>query len=393
MSTEFPDAPSEVTPATRGYEDGVTRDDVTAGDMGKMALQEGMGAFALESSFFLQAVADRLGMGATDFSCLTVLLVEGPAPAGRLAQRTGLTTGAITGLIDRLERAGWVRRVADPTDRRRVIVEAVTARAGELRPIMDPILRAAAEVQAGFDAAEQDAILRFVERSVDMLGRQVGQLRGVGLDGQQGAGPADDGVVRVARNGVAEGQLGVHGTGTEVRISVEDLGGTLCRVDFGDKPASVTAHGGRVDVSHGGRGRWRSRDNRGVIVLHRDVRWDLALRGGASRVDIDMRGGRLVAIGISGGASTVSLALPAPLGVVPIRLSGGASRVRVTRPAGVAVSAQVRGGAISVKVDGETVAAGGRGMGIRAVGRDGYEFDIRGGASSVEVVEESLSDE
>src|SRR5918997_6772224 len=69
---------------------------------------------------FHSAVADRLGVSATDVKCYTILRQTGPLTAGELAERVSLTTGAITGVIDRLERAGLVRRAADPHDRRRV---------------------------------------------------------------------------------------------------------------------------------------------------------------------------------------------------------------------------------------------------------------------------------
>ena len=63
---------------------------------------------------FHQAIADRLGMHLTDHKCAEILLRSGPLTAGDLAQRTGLTTGAIMGVIDRLEKAGFVRRGKDP---------------------------------------------------------------------------------------------------------------------------------------------------------------------------------------------------------------------------------------------------------------------------------------
>jgi DNA-binding MarR family transcriptional regulator len=72
---------------------------------------------------FDQAVADAIGLNRTDMRCLDVIQREGPVPAGRLADETGLTTGAITTVLDRLERGGFARRVRDPNDRRRVLVE------------------------------------------------------------------------------------------------------------------------------------------------------------------------------------------------------------------------------------------------------------------------------
>jgi DNA-binding MarR family transcriptional regulator len=72
---------------------------------------------------FDQAVADALGINRTDMRCLDVLEHAGPLTAGELAARTGLSSGAMTTAIDRLERAGYARRVRDQDDRRRVLVE------------------------------------------------------------------------------------------------------------------------------------------------------------------------------------------------------------------------------------------------------------------------------
>jgi DNA-binding MarR family transcriptional regulator len=72
---------------------------------------------------FDQAVADALGLNRTDMRCLDVLEREGSVTAGRLAEETGLTSGAMTTALDRLERVGYIRRVRDVGDRRRVLVE------------------------------------------------------------------------------------------------------------------------------------------------------------------------------------------------------------------------------------------------------------------------------
>lgn len=79
---------------------------------------------------FDQAVADALGLNRTDMRCLDVLQREGPISAGRLAEATGLTSGAMTTALDRLERAGYARRVRDQDDRRRVLVE-MTSKAAQ----------------------------------------------------------------------------------------------------------------------------------------------------------------------------------------------------------------------------------------------------------------------
>jgi DNA-binding MarR family transcriptional regulator len=397
MSNGFSGSETEPEPTSEGYDEGVT-------GLSRL-LAEHMRAFSLESSFFLQAVGDRLGMASPDFACLTLLLIEGPVSAGALAERTGLTTGAITGLIDRLERGGWVRRTADPADRRRVIVEPLLARAAALRPLFDPMLREAAEVEQHFDADERGAIVDFIEQSTEMLSAQVRRLREVlesepsgrrEPEGPVGASDPDPtgagdrhgrpGVTWVARRGRLDAYLGVSVGGTDLRIRVDDLADNLCAVDFGDRPAVVTAHDGRVEVSRSGRGRWRSRRSGAEIVLHSGVSWEIALRGGASRLDIDLGAGRLTSLSIAGGANSVHLVLPRPTSLVAVHLSGGASQVSASRPAGVPVSARVRGGAVRVTVDGVSLTSAGGKATLGRAADIGYAFDINGGASSVEVV-------
>src|SRR5262249_12256587 len=69
-----------------------------------------------------QVSAERIGINATDLNCLNILALSGHLTAGELARRTGLTTASITGVLDRLEDAGFVRRQRDSQDRRRGVV-------------------------------------------------------------------------------------------------------------------------------------------------------------------------------------------------------------------------------------------------------------------------------
>ena len=87
-----------------------------------------------QGSIFGQTVAIRLGLSESDVDALELLLDSGAATAGKLAELMGLTTGAVTRVIDRLEQAGYVRRTTDPADRRRVVVEVVPERAASSSP-------------------------------------------------------------------------------------------------------------------------------------------------------------------------------------------------------------------------------------------------------------------
>ena len=87
------------------------------------AINDKFTEMSTETILFHQAVADAVGLHITDHQCMHFIHRYGAMPAGRLAELTGLTTGAVTGIIDRLEIAGYVRRTNDPKDRRRTIVE------------------------------------------------------------------------------------------------------------------------------------------------------------------------------------------------------------------------------------------------------------------------------
>jgi DNA-binding MarR family transcriptional regulator len=127
---------------------------------------------------FHQAVADRLGMNITDHKCADILSREGPLTAGELARRTGLTTGAITGVIDRLEKAGLARRAADPADRRRVIIEPNLRRLQrQVAPLFDSMGRASAELCARYSTRELAVILDFTTRAARMAMEETARLR------------------------------------------------------------------------------------------------------------------------------------------------------------------------------------------------------------------------
>jgi DNA-binding MarR family transcriptional regulator len=113
-----------------------------------------------------QASAKACGLGATDLYALNLLELAGPMTPGELAARTGLTSGPTTRLIDRLERAGYVRRRPAANDRRKVIVEQVNKPAG-LDEVMDPARRRIAKILSGYSAGQLEAIFAYFERATD----------------------------------------------------------------------------------------------------------------------------------------------------------------------------------------------------------------------------------
>src|SRR5262245_3751408 len=107
--------------------------------------------------------AARLGVGETDFDALLLLDTAGPLAAGRIAEAMAITTGAVTGLIDRLERAGWVQRRRHEADRRQVLIELSPARRDQLDAHWKDRDRFVAEAIGELDDAGIDEAARLID--------------------------------------------------------------------------------------------------------------------------------------------------------------------------------------------------------------------------------------
>jgi DNA-binding MarR family transcriptional regulator len=113
---------------------------------------------------YSQVVAERLGINSTDLECLDFVVMRGPLTAGELAKATGLTTGAITGVIDRLERAGFAQRDRDKDDRRKIRVRALPAIERHIYPLFQPMERAAMSALSSYKDEELAFLLTFLTR-------------------------------------------------------------------------------------------------------------------------------------------------------------------------------------------------------------------------------------
>ena len=140
-------------------------------------LQQAGARLSLATIMFHQAVADRLGLNPTDHKCIDLLASAGSTTAGELAEATGLTTGAITGVIDRLEAAGFVRREDDPDDRRRVIVRVIPKRYRDIARLFEPFARRLPRWARRYSERELATILDFITRSCLLLREATLELR------------------------------------------------------------------------------------------------------------------------------------------------------------------------------------------------------------------------
>ena len=125
------------------------------------------------ASEFDERVAKKLKLSRTDMRCLDLIGRLGPLTAGRLAEEAGLTTGAVTFIVDRLEEAGMVTRRRDTEDRRRVWVEIVPSVHERLAGLQRPIAEDMRQVAQRFKAEELAVVRDFMRQAKEVFLRQV----------------------------------------------------------------------------------------------------------------------------------------------------------------------------------------------------------------------------
>lgn len=134
-----------------------------------------------------QVVADMLGLSLTDYKCMDLIENLGPMPAGRLAELTGLTTGAITGVIDRLERAGYARRKDNPNDRRSIIVEVIWDKQEIYQKIFLPLERKIEKESSSYSEKQISFFVDFVGKIVETLREETTRLEREHLERKEAA--------------------------------------------------------------------------------------------------------------------------------------------------------------------------------------------------------------
>ena len=125
------------------------------------------------------AVAERVGLSSSDLECLDYIVMAGAEAitAGELAAATGFTSGAITGLVDRLEKAGFVRREPDRADRRKVRVVPVEAAVQRLGAYYTPLAQRTEALWAQYTEEQLRTVLDFTQRSVAVAAEEAARIR------------------------------------------------------------------------------------------------------------------------------------------------------------------------------------------------------------------------
>jgi DNA-binding MarR family transcriptional regulator len=349
-----------------------------------------------------EALAGRLGLNATDLRCLLLASTEEEMTPSRLAELSDLTSGAVTGVLDRLERAGYVRREADPADRRRLLVRLEPGRLAELESAYRPMLTRALASAADADAPRPADAGPYLASLADALGREA-ELLHVATHG----GIIDD-AYQAPRAEVTRARLVVHTgaprlnvgaspfgqqvrmvaetAGTRLIVTVSDDGDELIRASFVGPPPDVRTTDGTVTMRYKRRVLdVRSREV--AAALHPQPAWAIEVENGLSELDADLADLALLGIDVHGGANRVRLALPRPGGTVRIAIDGGVSEGRITRPADVPVLLVAGGGVSQLRFDGESRSASGSPFRVRSRtydrSPDRYEIEIDGGISDL----------
>jgi DNA-binding MarR family transcriptional regulator len=340
--------------------------------------------FRVQMGFFEQAVAERLGMNRTDLHVITLLHDAGSMTAGEIAQATNLTTGAVTAVIDRLEKSGWAQRERDPADRRRVVVKLAVERRRRIAQVFQPMLRRSAEIYSQLTAQDRAVLLAFLRKAYPMLHNETAKLRAK-ADPAAGLPSGRDFAIPLA--GAASGRLEVVSGAARLHLRAELSMPDLVRAHFEGRPPSVRVEAGTVAITYT---RFRAVQRKGEaadIALNGTVPWDLHIRGGVSQLTAELAALPLGSLDVSGGASDVAVSLPPPTGTVRVTFSGGASKLSLHRPKGVPARLHVSGGVGKLAFDAQRLGAVGGETRLEspdyATAEDRYEIVIAGGTSQI----------
>ncbi len=138
-----------------------------------------------------QTIADQLGVNRTDLRCIQMLGQFGPMTAGQLAEASGLTTGAVTSVIDRLEKTGFARRVRDEVDRRRIYVELTPSAGQQMGAIYRELVIASAASMEDYSDEQLALIREFLLRGREVTLAHIERVRAMSETPARPARPAE----------------------------------------------------------------------------------------------------------------------------------------------------------------------------------------------------------
>jgi DNA-binding MarR family transcriptional regulator len=341
----------------------------------------------LQGSFFGQTVAIRFGLSESDVEALEVLLDTGAATAGRLSELMGLSSGAVTRVIDRLEQAGYVRRVPDPADRRRVVVELIPEKMIEMEATMANFGEKSASEIGRYTDAELAVINDFLTRMAEITRDEANAMRDAAPD-RNASGSSE---FAAPIGGLGRARLVFRSGANELLLRGSSEFDDLYRAKFEGPVPQVRLRDGIVTVQYKGRFQWDWRSRRADVALNAGVPWDVEVVGGSNKLQGKLTSINLRSFEVTGGADHLRLTLGRPTGVVPIRLIGGANQVRFERPTGVHVQLKLSGAATGVEFDGQKIGATAGHGALETTGagdaNDRFVIEVTGGVNRITVVQ------
>ncbi len=356
---------------------------------GPSALTRELRQFTGLGASFFRAAAAHSGLTVTDVQVIDLLGSAGPSTAGRLADLTGLTTGAITGMLNRLEEAGLVRRERDPDDARVVIVHLAGSEqqdAGQrIVPVFEALDRAWAEMAADYDEEQIAFLLEFLKRCNALVREEIVRLHE--------APSAEEGIFSAPLGDLARGRLTVAAPASRLVVQADPAIADLYRARFEGPVPDVKVKDGEVTMRYSRRlwglgGSQRTAE----VALNASIPWRIAIQGGTSEVDARLSGLDLAGLEIKGGASTIHLELPEPsANLVPVRVSGSASEISIRRPKGAAARVHLKGWASAFVFDQQSFSAVGSDVRLQSAGYEvtgpSYDIEVASSAGMVTIQE------
>ncbi len=362
---------------------------------------------AIRTIAFDDALAEYLGLNATDLRCLELVIADPGITPSRLAELAGLTSGAVTGVVDRLSQAGYVVRRPDPADRRSVAIAPVASRVQEVVEAIEPLTEAVDGLLATSSVPERDAIGRFLVAAGQVVDTETARLRAAtrgGFVGDRFSAPLGEatrgrlrftsGAPRLALNIAPLGPRANARIIAETSASRLEFAGAapaddLLLATFDGPRPDVRAAGGVVTIRYRRQATAVFSTRKARIALSGAIPWTIELDGGITDLTGTLDGVSLERIDVDGGANHVRLELPRPIGTATVRIGGVVSSARFRRPSGIPVAVRVAGGVSRLRVDGgrQKQVSGQRryvGPGF-ADSPDRYELEVLGGASELSV--------
>ncbi|MBX5455746.1 MAG: MarR family transcriptional regulator [Thermogemmatispora sp.] len=295
---------------------------------------------------FWRLVAARLNLTITDLQVIAFLDSLGQLSAGQLADLTGLTTGAITGMLNRLEEAGFVKRERDPQDARRVLVQLNPSQEKwqnvvAFLAVFDERWR---ELVGSDDAERLMSLLHFLRRGNQVLRQELARLQTIREAGQ--------GLFSAPLGALTRAHLVVSGPARFFIQADPDLRDLLYQARFEGAVPEIRLRGEAVVMRYARRS-WEldEKMREAEVRLNAAIPWRIVVEGGAAQIEARLGQLQLLGLHLKGIVGDARLELPPPTGSVPVSIAGNASQLLIQRPQGVAVRLYFKGWAVQLQLD------------------------------------------